>query len=168
METFRHVVVGKDPHTGMNMMEFAEKISTELKKSGALSISATEIGYPSKVFALDTGIVSVFFNPKIITHTVEETLVAEPCVSIPYHVLKIKRYNTIEIRATTAEGKIANQKYTGLTAARIQHEIDHLNDFDFTKRAGAFEKSKFSSKKKKFERSLKSYNSAIIVKDETV
>ena len=74
------------------------------------------------------------FNPKIISHSVEKTYLAqgEGCLSVDEPIPGyVPRYRKITVTGTTLEGKEVRLRLKGYIAIIFQHEIDHLNGIMF-------------------------------------
>ena len=137
----------------LSSMELAELLSKAVKATRKLSLNAMELGIPFQVMVLNGDpLCHVLFNPKIVAYLGEEKLFAESCASWPAAVLKIKRNDIISVRFTTPDGHSLTQNFTGLTAARIQHEMDHFNKVDFRRKASLYEREKAANKAKKWNR----------------
>jgi len=66
------------------------------------------------------------FNPEILGHGKEETILHEGCVSDPNFFAPVKRYRIIEVRYFDRNGEAVYRKLTGWEARVFQHEVDHL------------------------------------------
>lgn len=108
-------------------------------------LSANQIGVDKKICVvrnfyedLKTGKISseeiVLINPKIISHSKEENIDWEGCLSIPDAYGKVSRYQKIKVLAKDLNNQRITIKANGYFARVIQHEIDHLNGILFTER----------------------------------
>lgn len=90
----------------------------------ALGISANQIGSYKKIcIALNT----ILINPEII-NGYGSIISKEGCLSIPRNIeIEIERYETVEVSYYDENGKRCIEKFEGLKAKVIQHEVDHLN-----------------------------------------
>lgn len=66
------------------------------------------------------------FNPKIVWKSDEIIRLDESCLSFPGVVLPIKRPRHIRLRFQVPDGHTVTEKFTGMTARIVQHEMDHL------------------------------------------
>jgi peptide deformylase len=74
------------------------------------------------------------FNPKIISHSVEQTYLTsgEGCLSVDEPIEGyVPRYARITVKGYDMEGKEIKLRLKGLPAIVFQHEIDHLNGIMF-------------------------------------
>ncbi len=111
------------------------------KDPEGVGLAASQVGKNVRVFVFkDRNTVKVVINPEIIS-TTESTQkkktknsIMEGCLSLPNYYGPIKRIFGIEIKYQTVNGNKVVEKYEGLTAQIIQHEIDHLNGIIFVDR----------------------------------
>jgi len=66
------------------------------------------------------------FNPEILGHGKQETVMPEGCVSDPAFYAPVKRYQIIEVKYFDRYGRATYKKLTGWEARVFQHEVDHL------------------------------------------
>ncbi len=74
------------------------------------------------------------FNPKIISHSVEKTYLAqgEGCLSVDRDIPGyVPRYARITVKAADIDGNEVKLRLRGFIAVIFQHEIDHLNGIMF-------------------------------------
>ncbi len=67
----------------------------------------------------------VFINPQIVARDGEQTL-EEGCLSVPGIYDNVTRAEHVTVRAQGRDGKLFELEVSGLLAACVQHEIDHL------------------------------------------
>lgn len=108
-------------------IDIAHLLVNAMDMEGGVGLSAPQIGVRARVCVVKGTPNLVMFNPKILDQTTEEIELEEGCLSIPGILLKISRPRLVKVRFTTPSGKIKIDKFDGLTARVIQHEIDHLN-----------------------------------------
>lgn len=133
------------------------QISADLVKNmidhNGLGLSANQIGYPYRVFAMRTTPKNtVVFNPKIIHYEPETEILDEGCLSFLGLVVKIKRYKLIRVRFAYPNGEIKTETYKGLTARIFQHELGHLNGEIFYDLATRYHRDLAERQMKKRER----------------
>ena len=95
-----------------------------------LALSAIQIGVPQRMFVM-RGTVDkgdfICINPRIVRFSDEVITLEEACLSFPGVIIKVKRPRHIRMRFTVPDGNIITQRFTGMTARAVQHEMDHLN-----------------------------------------
>ena len=70
---------------------------------------------------------TIFINPEMKITDETPKSYTEGCLSIPGIQEPVERPTEVLVNAFDQEGNSFEQKYTGLMATCIQHEIDHLN-----------------------------------------
>ncbi len=78
-------------------------------------------------------------NPEIIEHSDGQSTGEEWCLSVPWDVGDVKRWDWIKVSFLDPEGRKYALKLTALAARIIQHEIDHLDGVLFTDKATSIE-----------------------------
>ena len=140
-------------HKSVDPFEFNGKIDpveTErlmieiMLKHNGIGIAANQIGLNSQVFIIGSNEIpgfikpQAFFNPIITKVSVKKNTDYEGCLSFPNLMLKIKRYDSIEVSYQDIKGEWTNSKLNGYLARVFQHEFDHLNGICFNERAEKF------------------------------
>ncbi len=139
---------------GESAFGVADVLFERMKQLGGVGLSANQVGLDMSVFVMGLGELKIaVFNPIIIKYSKEEELFNEGCLSYPGIMLAINRPTKITATYQDETGKFIEQEFNGLTARIFQHEYDHMNGTDFTKRVSKFKldfaKKKFENKRKK-------------------
>lgn len=135
----------EDKATLQQMMEFLknsqdEEIAEKYGLRAGIGIAAPQIAINKRMIAVyliddnETLHEFAWFNPKIISHSVEETYLenGEGCLSVDRDVPGyVPRYARIRVKATDLTGKEVKVKLKGLASIAVQHEIDHLDGIMF-------------------------------------
>ena len=123
----------------MDPQVLANALMTAMYDNNGIGISANQIGVPARVFAIRGPEFNyVCFNPKIVSHSDETSVLEEGCLSFPGLVVKIKRPEEIRVRFMTPSGGTDTKTFGGLTARIFQHEMDHLDGVLFYNKANKF------------------------------
>jgi peptide deformylase len=77
---------------------------------------------------------------------------SEGCVSYPGLFIKVPRADSVTVRFQAIGGQFIEQKFDGLSAICVQHEIDHLDGIRFTDKIS---KIKLDQAKGKIKKNLK-------------
>ena len=105
----------------------ASMIDTMIK-SGGIGLAANQVGILKRIIVVsDEGNIKVFINPEITNFSEEKVSFEEGCLSLPQTFLTITRSENIMVKYRDLKGKPRMEKYSGLTARIIQHEVDHLD-----------------------------------------
>ena len=105
----------------------ASMIDTMIKNEG-IGLAANQVGVLKRIIVVsDEGNIKVFINPEITNFSEEKVSFEEGCLSIPETFLTITRSENIMVKYRDLKGKPRMERYSGLTARVIQHEVDHLD-----------------------------------------
>lgn len=141
--------------------EFASQLVETCKAKGGFGLSANQCGYSFRVFVM--GAEDEFiacFNPKILSQSEDQSIVAEGCLSFPMLALKVSRPTSIEVEYQDFTGVSHTAKFDGLTSHIFQHELDHLNGICYTDRAKPMALKMGMKKRGKFHKLIDRYESA--------
>ncbi|MCM3713032.1 peptide deformylase [Halalkalibacter oceani] len=142
-----------DKATLQKMLEFVinsqdPEIAEKYALRPGVGLAAPQIGISKRMFAVhvtdeqDQLYSMGIINPKIISHSVEETHLenGEGCLSVDRDIPGIvPRYARITVKATTLEEEEVTLRLRGMVAIVFQHELDHLNGIMFYDRIEDFE-----------------------------
>jgi peptide deformylase len=131
--------------------ELVNNMLMVMAEQKGIGLAANQLGLPYSVFVCH-GDPFACFNPRIVDVSQEEVLLDEACLTWPGLYVKVKRPKSIRVRFTTIKGQVETQKYTGMTARVIQHEIDHLNGKLFFNAATKYHKDQAFRKYKTYQR----------------
>ena len=98
-----------------------------------IGLAAPQIGVLSRVVVMDCARGEeeprplILVNPEIVWASEEKAPAEEGCLSIPDQYAEIIRPKEVEVRWQGLDGAPAQERFAGLWATCVQHEIDHLN-----------------------------------------
>ena len=69
----------------------------------------------------------VLLNPEVTWSSDDTNVYEEGCLSIPDQYADVERPAEVEVAWTNLEGAEESERFDGLWATCVQHEIDHLN-----------------------------------------
>jgi peptide deformylase len=105
-----------------------------MREEHGLGLAAPQIGLSTRVIVMDCSeeddsdpVIWKMANPEIIETSDEMASMEEGCLSIPGYRGEVTRPANVTVRYLDADGKEQNMQASGLLAACVQHEIDHLN-----------------------------------------
>lgn len=137
--------VAVDPLLGMQSEQLGQLIEdlrdTFRATRNCIGLAATQIGYPFRVVIVDVTPARresyLMIDPVIEKASDDLQLVNDGCMSIDSGQRRgyTKRPKRIVVRWIDETLQTRRQKFTGLIAACIDHEIDHLNGVLFTDKA---------------------------------
>ena len=119
-------------------VDIAQTLLEHLNEYKGIGLAANQIGLPYRVFIVAGDPSLVCFNPKIVNYSPSTVLMEEGCLTFPGLFVRIKRPSEVRVRYTDELGQVQTQTLTGMTARCFQHELDHLNGIDYTKRASTY------------------------------
>ena len=119
-----------------------EKVKQDLIDSmehyQGVGLSANQIGIMERVFIMyenvDIRKILTCFNPKILETSKEQILMDEGCLTYPGVWLKVKRPIAVLFEYEDEKGEKHQKEFQGLPSRIFQHEYDHMEGTDFTKR----------------------------------
>ena len=135
--------------------KFKDELIEAMWKHSGLGVSANQIGYSYRVFAMrgETKKESVVcFNPEIKDFSPEMNTMEEGCLSLPDVFAKVVRPEHVAISYHNSDGKEEGQLASGLTARVFQHELDHLDGILFIDRIGELTKQRAFDKARKIQK----------------
>ena len=123
--------VSKEADTGLaHHRTIGRRLMATVEDLGALGIAAPQVGLLWRIIAIKAGSVDpierIMFNPQIIARDGKKKM-TEGCLSLPGKSVIVKRSKRITVRYQDIEGNEITEKFSGLAARVILHEIDHLN-----------------------------------------
>ena len=69
----------------------------------------------------------VLINPQVVWTSDERNVYEEGCLSIPEQYAEVERPAEVEVSWMDLDGKTKRERFDGLWATCVQHEIDHLD-----------------------------------------
>ncbi len=94
----------------------------------------------------------VLINPAITWMSEEMNTYEEGCLSIPEHYADVTRPAEVRVRWTDLDGTAQEERFAGLWATCVQHEIDHLNGRLFLDYLGPLKRQMITRKMQKLKR----------------
>lgn len=135
----------EDQKIAQDMMDYLknsqdEEIASKYNLRSGVGLAAPQIGITKQIFVVhfrdkkDRLYTYQLFNPKIISHSVEQAYLAngEGCLSVDRDVDGyVVRNARITVRAYDQNGDLQKIRLRGYPAIVFQHEIDHLQGIMF-------------------------------------
>ena len=97
-----------------------------------IGLAAPQVNISKRVIVMDCGqddepMVYKMINPEITSRSDALAILEEGCLSIPDQTAEVERPAEVEVHYLDETGAAQSLTATGLLAACVQHEIDHLN-----------------------------------------
>ena len=116
-----------------DILQLANNMAETMYAAPGIGLAANQVGLLKRVIVMDCArdgeppALWKMFNPEIIWLSEENTKMEEGCLSIPGHNAEVVRPSEVHVSYLDIEGQMQEMQATGLLAACVQHEIDHLN-----------------------------------------
>lgn len=127
-------------------IELSRDLADTMIANKGLGLAAPQIGVNARVLVISSNPVIVMFNPLFVDISQKQTTLDEGCLSFPGIVVPISRPETIKVRYRQPNGETVTEKFNGMTARTIQHELDHLNGILFYSRTSLYYRQKTKRK----------------------
>lgn len=96
----------------------------------------------------------VLINPEVTWSSEDTGVYEEGCLSIPEQFAEVTRPAEVDVSWLGIDGKIHSERFDGLWATCVQHEIDHLNGKLFIDYIGNLKRQMITRKMQKLKREL--------------
>jgi peptide deformylase len=104
-----------------------DMVETMRGAANGVGLAAPQIGVPLRVAVIEVDDkLTILVNPEVIKQSGEEEL-DEGCLSVPGYWGRIKRAQSVVVKARDKFGKEIRVRGEGLLGQALQHETDHLN-----------------------------------------
>ena len=109
-----------------------------MKEYHGIGLSANQCGIMERMFVFYEDFHErkpvACFEPVIVEASKVEIQMDEGCLTWPGLWLKVKRPDWVKVHFEDETGHLHERKYSGLEARVFQHEMDHMEGTDFTKK----------------------------------
>lgn len=116
-----------------DLRRVADDMLETMYDAPGIGLAAPQIGLMSRMLVMDCvkdegekPRPMVLINPSVIWAGEEQNTYEEGCLSIPEQFADVERPAEVEVKWTDLDGKEQREKFDGLWATCVQHEIDHL------------------------------------------
>jgi peptide deformylase len=99
-----------------------------------IGLAAPQVAVMSRMLVMDcvkdedaTPEPMVLINPEVVWTSDAQNVYEEGCLSIPEQYAEVERPAEVDVKWTDLDGKPRQERFDGLWATCVQHEIDHLN-----------------------------------------
>ena len=117
-----------------DIRRLADDMLETMYDAPGIGLAAPQIGVTERLLVMDcvkdenaTPEPMVLINPAITWSSETFNVYEEGCLSIPEHYAEVERPAEVEVQWTDQNGKERRERFDGLWATCVQHEIDHLN-----------------------------------------
>ena len=147
----------------LNRKELKENLIETMENFTGIGLSANQCGIMERAFIMYSDVkkkeIIACFNPKIIYESEEKIFMDEGCLTYPGLWIKVKRPEGIEVTYEDENGEKQEKAMFGLEARVFQHEYDHMEGTNFTKKVSKLRldraKKRLRKVQKKFDRPVR-------------
>ncbi|MDA0358360.1 MAG: peptide deformylase [Proteobacteria bacterium] len=112
--------------------QLLDDMAATMYDAPGIGLAAPQINISQRIIVMDCGKdespeLFKMINPEIISQSDARSVLEEGCLSIPDQTADVERPAEVEVRYLDENGTSQSLVATGLLAACVQHEIDHLN-----------------------------------------
>lgn len=110
------------------------------KDPEGIGLAAPQIGKNVRIFLMKDGnTIKTIINPEILDKfknikqktNPKRSKVMEGCLSLPHYYSPLSRYDSVTVKYRNENWEEKVEKFSGLSAQIVQHEIDHLDGILF-------------------------------------
>ncbi len=114
--------------------KLAEDMLATMYDAPGIGLAAPQVGVLKRMLVMDCvkdddapHRPMVLINPEVTWVSEERNTYEEGCLSIPEQFADVERPAAVRVRWTGLDGKAQEERFDGLWATCVQHEIDHLD-----------------------------------------
>jgi peptide deformylase len=142
----------------LDRKELKDNLIETMNNFTGIGLSANQCGVMERAFVMYSNIkkkeIIACFNPKIIYESEEKITMDEGCLTFPGLWLKVKRPDGIEVEYEDENGEKQEKAMFGLEARIFQHEYDHMQGTDFTKKVSRLKLNRAKKRLQKVQKKL--------------
>ncbi|MFG5381718.1 peptide deformylase [Yoonia sp. R2-816] len=142
--TLRNILIHPDPRlkkvadpiasVNDDLRRLADDMLETMYNAPGIGLAAPQVAVMSRMIVMDcekeedaTPRPMVLINPQVVWTSEDRSVYEEGCLSIPDQYADVERPAEVEVEWTGLDGKMMREKFDGLWATCVQHEIDHLD-----------------------------------------
>ena len=117
-----------------DLRRLADDMLETMYNAPGIGLAAPQIAVMSRMLVMDcakeddaTPEPMVLINPEVVWTSEERNVYEEGCLSIPEQYAEVERPTEVEVTWTDLDGRDQRERFDGLWATCVQHEIDHLD-----------------------------------------
>jgi peptide deformylase len=165
----RHILVHPDPRlkttckpvdaVTIDLRRLADDMLMTMYDAPGIGLAAPQVGVLTRMIVMDCvkeeGAAPrpmVLLNPEVTWSSPEKNVYDEGCLSIPDQYAEVERPASVSVRWMGLDGSMAEERFDGLWATCVQHEIDHLNGKLFIDYLGPIKRQMITRKMEKLKR----------------
>ncbi len=117
-----------------DMRRLADDMLETMYDAPGIGLAAPQIAVMDRMLVMDcakeddaTPEPMVLINPEVVWTSDARNVYEEGCLSIPEQYAEVERPAEVEVSWMDLDGKTRHERFDGLWATCVQHEIDHLD-----------------------------------------
>ena len=122
------------PSVNDDLRRLADDMLETMYDAPGIGLAAPQIAVMSRMLVMDcakeddaTPEPMVLINPEVVWTSEDRNVYEEGCLSIPEQYAEVERPTEVEVTWTDLDGQARRERFDGLWATCVQHEIDHLD-----------------------------------------
>ncbi|MDX8346791.1 peptide deformylase [Cognatiyoonia sp. IB215446] len=117
-----------------DVRRLADDMLETMYDAPGIGLAAPQVAVMSRLIVMDcekdegaTPQPMVLVNPQVVWSSDERNVYEEGCLSIPEQYADVERPAEVDVEWLDLDGKTQRERFDGLWATCVQHEIDHLD-----------------------------------------
>lgn len=117
-----------------DLRRLADDMLETMYDAPGIGLAAPQVAVMNRMIVMDcakeadaTPEPMVLINPEVVWTSDEPNVYEEGCLSVPEQFAEVTRPAEVEVQWLDLDGKTQRERFDGLWATCVQHEIDHLD-----------------------------------------
>ncbi|MEJ6404649.1 peptide deformylase [Yoonia sp. 2307UL14-13] len=117
-----------------DVRRLADDMLETMYDAPGIGLAAPQVAVMSRMIVMDcekeddaTPRPMVLINPQVVWSSEDRNVYEEGCLSIPEQYAEVERPSEVDVEWLGLDGKTQRERFDGLWATCVQHEIDHLD-----------------------------------------
>ena len=144
----RHILDKTDISQNLEWDKISALMHRTMLSANGIGLAANQVNVGLRMFVMNND-AKTFINPEIIEQSDEVQTQEEGCLSFPNLFFTVTRPKSILVSWIDEKLQTQVDRFEGIWAQCIQHEIDHLNGVLFVDHASKFKLNRAREKQKK-------------------
>ena len=169
--TLRNILIHPDPRLKKvatpvgaiddDLRRLADDMLETMYDAPGIGLAAPQVAVMQRMLVMDcvkdadaTPDPMVLINPEVTWVSDALNVYEEGCLSIPEQYAEVERPAEVEVKWLGLDGKTHQERFDGLWATCVQHEIDHLDGKLFIDYLGRMKRQMITRKMQKLKREM--------------
>ncbi|WP_375254136.1 peptide deformylase [Yoonia sp.] len=143
------------------LRRLADDMLETMYQAPGIGLAAPQVAVMERLIVMDcakdddaTPEPMVLINPEVVWTSEERSVYDEGCLSIPEHYAEVERPAEVEVSWLGLDGQVKRERFDGLWATCVQHEIDHLDGTLFIDYLKPLKRQMITRKMQKLKREM--------------